>query len=183
MRPLKLVPCICLLALAQPARSQDQKKPAPVAQGIPGYFNPQTGKFQPMAKVPSEEQAELLLASTGGNFSVTVTITIKSSIPSTDAIACTFSASTLDAGSGREFEDTITVAATGTGSTRKCTPNMFYSWALSSAGSDTVALQVGVSATGTSSSPLPARESFQTLPSMKVPANGSTTLVSVAATL
>jgi hypothetical protein len=73
------------------------------------------------------------------------------------------------------MNDSMSVAATGTGASRKCVLDMFYSWPLSSPSSDTVSLSYSISAAGTGTSGPVTRESFQTLPSKK-PANGTTTV-------
>jgi hypothetical protein len=170
--------CVCLFGLTQPTRGQDtegsQKTAGPAQPGIPGYLDPRTGAFKPMAKVPLDESEIESVTATAGDFKVTFTITVKSSLPSTAVVSCTFSASTLEISSGLSMDDSMTVAATGTGSSRTCTLNMFYSWPLSSPSSDTVTLSYVISAVGTGSGTLD-RTSTQTLPSIKGAPSGTTT--------
>jgi len=176
--------CICLLGLTQPARSQQtegsQKKEGAAEQGIPGYLDPRTGAFKPMAKAPLEE-SDIEVTSTAGDFKVTYNITVKSSIPSTAPVLCTFETFVSDIGSGLTMSDTMTVAATGSGSSRSCSLDMFYSWPLSTPGNDMVTLSYSVDATGTGTGTFKERVSTQSLPSKK-PANGQTA-ITISATI
>jgi hypothetical protein len=162
----------CFAGLTQPVWSQASEHNG---HGIPGYLDPKTGAFKPMAKPPVEESESPAVAATAGDFKVTFTITVKSAIPATAPITCTFSASTFEAATGLSMNDSMSVTATGTGATRKCVLDMFYSWPLSSPASDTVSLDYSVSAGGPGSSGTVFRDSFQSLPSKK-PASGTTTL-------
>jgi hypothetical protein len=55
-----------------------------------------------------------------------------------------------------------------------------YSWPLKAASSDTITLSYAVEASGAS---LASRVSSQSLPSIKVPANGTTTTETIASTI
>jgi len=174
--------CICLLGLTQPVRSQKTNETP--QHGIPGYLDPRTGTFKPMANLASPEESEIeALAPSSGDFAVTFNISVKSSIPSTDTIACTFNASVYETTTGKDFTDSMTVAATRSGATATCKLTMFYSWPLTSPTTDLVNLTYTVSAGGTGSAVLPNRESFQTLSSIKVPAVGATTTEIIASTI
>jgi hypothetical protein len=168
----------CFTGLTQPVWSQTSEHNS---HGIPGYLDPQTGSFKPMAKAPPEE-TESTAAATGGDFKVTFNITVKSALPATAAITCIFTASTTDLASGLTMNDSMSVVATGTGASRKCVLDMFYSWPLASAASDTVSLSYSITASGTGTSGPVTRESFQTLPSKK-PATGGITTETITATL
>jgi hypothetical protein len=161
----------CFVGLTQPVWSQASERNG---QGILGYFDPQTGAFKPLAKSAPEEM-ESAAAATAGDFKVTFNITVKSAIPPTATITCIFTASTADLTSGLSMNDSMSVAATGSGASRKCVLDMFYSWPLSSPTSDTVSLSYSITAAGTGTSGPVTRESFQTLPSKK-PANGTTSV-------
>ena len=170
---------LCLFLLTQPAWSQEteegQKTTRPAQQGIPGYLDPQTGVFKPMAKAPLAESEIEPATSTAGDFKVTVTVTVKSSLSSTAPVSCTFTAGTFEATSGLTMDDSMTVAATGTGSTRTCSLDMFYSWPLSSPSSDTVTLSYSVVGVGTGTTGTLNRLSTQTLASIKGAPSGTTT--------
>ena len=171
--------CICLLGLTQPVRSQKTNETP--QHGIPGYLDPRTGTFKPMANTVQEEPE--IEAPSSGDFAVTFNISVKSSIPSTDTIACTFTASVFETTTGKTVNDSMTVAATRSGSTATCKLTMFYSWPLTSPTTDLVNLTYTVSAGGTASTVLPNRESFQTLSSIKVPLVGATTTETIASTI
>jgi hypothetical protein len=72
------------------------------------------------------------------------------------------------------------VKATISGSTAKCTVTIPYSWPLKSASSDMISMSYAVEASGTS---LATRTSSQSLPSIKVPPNGTTTTETIASTI
>ena len=175
-----LAVCVCLLGVSQPVRSQ--KTTETTQHGIPGYLDPRTGTFKPMANMAAQEEPEIE-APSSGDFAVTFNISVKSTIPSTDTISCFFTASVIGDASGKIFSDSMTVAATRSGSTATCKLTMFYSWPLSSPTTDLVSLEYSVGATGTASAPLPARESTQSLSSIKVPAVGATTTETITSTI
>jgi hypothetical protein len=164
----------CFAGLTQPAWSQASEHNG---HGILGYLDPKTGAFKPMAKSSSEE-IEPLVTSVAGDFKVTFNITVKSAIPATAPIMCLFTASVFDVTSGLSMEESMSVAATGSGASRKCVLDMFYSWPLSSASSDSVSLDYSVS-TGVAGL---TRSSSQSLPSKKPPPSGTTT-VTISSTI
>jgi hypothetical protein len=170
--------------VARPALSQN----GAATPGVPGYLDPQTGVFKPLIQQPVEEaDAPAAIAPTTGTLTFTITITVKSTNLGTDKIVCTANASTSEVvpPSGfRSVNETASVAATGSGSTRTCTVTIPYSWPLSTAKTDTVSLSYSVSAIGAAAGGgVPLRLSTQTLPSIKVPASGATTPISVDSTI
>jgi hypothetical protein len=174
--------CICLVGLTLPVRSQ--KTNESTQHGIPGYLDARTGTFKPLANLAPPEESEIeALAPSSGDFAVTFTISIKSTIPSTDTITCFFNASVFTDASLRTLNDSMTVAATRSGSTATCKLKMFYSWPLTSPTTDLVSLDYVVSAGGTASTPFPNRESSQSLSSIKVPAVGATTTIDIPSTI
>ena len=174
--------CICLLGLTQPVRSQ--KTNETTQHGIPGYLDPRTGTFKPLANLAPQEEPEIEAATPSpGDFAVTFNISVKSSIPSTETIACAFNAQVFGDASGKTVTDSMTVAATRSGATATCKLKMFYSWPLTSPNTDSVSLDYQI-VTGEFVSPaLPIRLSTQTLSSIKVPAIGATTTMTIAATI
>lgn len=190
--------CACLIGLAQPVWSQQTKPTAP--RGIPGYLDPQTGAFTPLAQNSVESQEELALTTpTTGKFVVTFTITISSSIPTTTLIGCEADASVIELNSTTHMIDNIVsesgdAVAKRSGSTATCTVTIPYSWVLANAATDTVTLSyivavdesVTVPANGTSpavTTVFRPRSSSQYIGVIKVPATGSTTDETVNVTI
>jgi hypothetical protein len=130
---------------------------------------------------PEESEIE---APSSGDFAVTFNISVKSAIPSTETITCTFTASVFEATTQQTVSDTMTVAATRSGATATCKLTMFYSWLLTTPTVDMVILDYIISAPSlTAPTALPFRESDQNLPSIKVPAVGATTKKDITATI
>jgi hypothetical protein len=175
--------CVCLLGLVQPVWSQKANEPA--KPGILGYLDPNTGAFRPLVQNPVEdEEVEPALAPTTGTFVFNFTITIASKNLGVDTIVCTASASTFEATGLFSATETASVKATVTGSTGKCTVTIPYSWPLKTAASDTVTLNYTVNAVPPAASAGEiARGSFQSLPTIKVPATGATTTETISSTI
>ena len=86
---------------------------------------------------------------------------------------------------GVHSEEAAVAATRGTG-TATCTVTIPYSWALANGSTDMVNLSYAIEApapASTSNPPLPNRISTHSLPSMHVPANGTTTTVTLTATI
>ncbi len=147
--------------------------------GVPGFLDPSTGTFKPVQRPVFD--LGLATPTFTGKFVFSFSITILSSIPATDQIGCFAFASTFDANSTRSIFESAAVQAKRAGSTATCTVTIPYSWALSSASTDTVfrSYEIFVPTTGG----LPSRGSQQSLASVRVPANGSTTTVTIKATI
>jgi hypothetical protein len=175
---------VCLFALTSPAWAQEEASQDALttksssSHGILGYLDAKTGTFRPM--VQAEEPSPALSFSTfSGTIEYKITVTIKSSIATSTPITCSGSASTFDATSSVSHEEEATVTATRSGSSATCTVLIPYAWALASASSDTVSLGYTITAGSTAV----ARVSSHSLVSIKVPANGATTIETVAVTI
>jgi hypothetical protein len=168
------------VALTQTVWSQQAKEA--VKPGILGHLDPKTGAFTPLVQRPLEDEEALEpLAPTTGTLVFNFTITIKSKNLGGDTIFCAADASVFE--SSTTLFDAIesgSVKATISGSTAKCTVTIPYSWPLKSASSDMISMSYSVEATGTS---LATRLSSQSLPSIKVPPNGTTTTETIASTI
>ncbi len=178
--PILLLICTSCL-IAAPA-VWGQAANAPAKPGILGYMDPHTGTFRP---VPAqiEEDAEAPAATTfTGTITVTLTITVKSASVST--FTCTADVSAVDGTTSPAFfEESNTVAATGTGSTRTCKLTIPYAWALTTQSSDSMNTSYSVFAT-TGATGLPQRTATRSpLDTRKVPANGATTALTAAVTI
>ena len=177
--------CICFALLTQPAWGQVRTQ----SRALPGHFNNGAAKPTPNAIDNNPEAGQASLTTFGGTFVFKITITIKSTNLSTDTIACTAGVDLIDENPTTfvvtgVWEEVAAVAATKSGSTATCTVTIPYSWSLANGSTDTVNLDYGIEAPAPgSSSPLPERLNTHSLPSMKVPANGTTTNVTVAATI
>ena len=112
---------------------------------------------------------------TTGKFDVTFEISLKS-IPPGTPINCTLTA--LVQGETSTFTDSMTVAATVTGSHAVCTVGMYYSWLLLNPGTDMVFLSYNTVAAGQNVS----RENGQSA-MIPVPMSGKPTDIFVEVTL
>jgi len=180
MKNLVLICVCCVLAApagwGQTANSQ--------AKGILGYLDPHTGAFRPVPAAPTEDPDVLAAATTvGGTVNVTLTITLKTA--GLTNITCNEELFVTDniTGGPRSYNESDTVAATGTGTTRTCKLSIPYSWSLVTPTTDSMTTSYSVIGfTGTSG--LPSRSSgLSPLDTRKVPANGTITALTAAVTL
>jgi hypothetical protein len=183
MRTKLLLICICCVIAVPAVRGQSgnsQSRP-----GVLGYLDPHTGAFRPIAPLVEDAAVEPPATTVfGGTINVTLTITVKS-VGMTN-VACTIGTSVGDAltTSPRFYEESNSVAATGTGATRTCKLSIPYSWGLSTAATDmmttTYTVMGGASLTGG----LPNRTSGASpLDTRKVPANGTITALTASVTI
>ena len=117
-----------------------------------------------------------------GTLVATFTITIDSTLPTSDQIACAVRTTVNDT-SGATYKEIAEVAATRSGSTATCTVKVPYSWGLSSA-SDTVQLEYDVvvpTALVTTNS-TPGRDSTRTT-AIPLPLKGATTTLTADITI
>ena len=117
-----------------------------------------------------------------GTVNVTITITVRTT--SLTNFTCSIAVSVLETSTTGvlTFEESNTVAATGTGSTRTCKLSIPYSWSLATPTADTMMTSYTVlGSTGTNG--LPQRTSARTpLDSRKVPPTGTTTTLTASVT-
>jgi hypothetical protein len=177
--------CICFALLTQPAWGQFRTQ----SRALPGHLNNGAAKPTPNAVEDNPDVGQAALTTFGGSFVFKITITIKSTNLGTDTIACTAGVDVIDINSTTfvitgVWDEGAAVAATRSGSTATCTVTIPYSWSLANGSTDTVNLDYGIEVPGSASNPpLPDRFNSHSLPSMHVPANGTTTTVTVAATI
>ena len=169
--------------IAQSAWSQQTST---AQHGILGYLDPRTGAFRPLAQTSAEnEQAKAATASpTTGKLVFVFSITIASTLASTETIICTSTASIIEIANGGALaiDETATVIATRSGSKASCTVTIPYSWSLPSITTDMVSLGYSISAVNAATVGV-ARLSSHSLPSINVPASGSTTMQDISATI
>jgi hypothetical protein len=176
-----LLICMCCVMVAPTVWAQtatSQAKP-----GILGYLDPHTGAFRPVPAAAEEDSALPAATTVTGTVTVTLTITLKTT--GLTNVTCTESVSVFDASttSPSSFDESNSVAATGTGTTRTCKLSIPYSWGLTTASTDSMTTSYEVfGVTGTTG--LPSRSSFHIpLDTRKVPANGSITALTANVTL
>jgi hypothetical protein len=121
---------------------------------------------------------------TTGTYTISFTITVASSIPTTDDISCSSELEVTGDKVGTVVE-TASALATRSGSTATCTVTIPYSWNLETPTTDKlyVSYYLLTPANTTVVDPAPARTSHLDSPyTTGVPASGSTTTVNVTAT-
>lgn len=176
---------ICFAALTQPVWGQAAQNPRPA---LPRHLGGLTTMPKPTAVEDNFDLAQAALATFGGKFTFKIAITIKSTNLGSDTIECNATASvgdfstTTGVNSGSYIEEE-SVLATRSGSTATCTVNIPYSWGLANGSTDLVGLSYGVEAFNTNTNSLPIRIHDRSLPNMHVPANGTTTTITVNATI
>jgi hypothetical protein len=160
-----------------------QAATAPTRPGILGYLDPHTGAFRPVPSAVEDGAEPAALTTFGGTVTVTLTITVKSTGITT--VICSAEVSVADGittGVVRLLGESNAVAATGTGSARKCVLTMPYSWALASQSSDSMSTTYIVSGSAASNG-LPQRSStVAPLDTRKVPINGTITALTANVT-
>ena len=161
---------------------------AAAARGIRGYLDPQTGVFHTIPHPVLQDDADApVLTAYSGKIVVTFTITVDSTIAATAKIGCEVDASLEDIGSGNFIsESAATAVARGSASTVTCKATIPYTWKLATASTDMIGLSYTITspvAVATAAAEFPLRISSQSLPSIKVPATGTTTTEAVAATI
>lgn len=177
--------CMCFALLTQPAWGQFRTQ----SRALPGHLNNGAAKPTPNAVEDNPDVGQAALTTFGGSFVFKFTIAVKSTNLGTDTISCYADVDVIDENMTTfvftgVYTEEAAVAATRSGATATCTVTIPYSWALANGSTDMVNPSYGIEApASTSNPPLPNRISTHSLPSMHVPANGSTTTVTVTATI
>ncbi len=179
-----LLVCACFLGMNATMWGQN----AAATHGIRGYLDPQTGAFHTIPHPELEDGAPPpALTTFTGKIVVTFTITVSSTIAATTKIGCQVDASLDDVTVGNFISESAASDVTrGSAGTVTCKATIPYSWALASSAQDTISLSYTITspvAVSTAAAEFPLRISTQSLPTMKVPASGTTTNISVAATI
>jgi hypothetical protein len=152
---------------------------------ILGYLNPANNSFRPLGVQSVAGPAVTIpqLAFTG-TISVTFTITVKSTIPSTTSITCTVSAEVVDP--QNIISEEAAVIATRSGSKATCTVSIPYSWLLTAslAPTEKAVLTYVIGTVPTTTAPgLQLRISSQEIAIITVPKTGTNTFEKVNATI
>lgn len=175
--------CACVLAITIPLTAQD----ASSTRGILGYLDPKTGTFHILPVPNAQDGAPPPTSTVTGKIVANFTITVDSTIASTAKIGCNISASVLDVTTGNSIiEEAGSAVTRGTGATVTCTATIPYSWTLGAASTDKVNLSYTIQspvAVTSGSALFPNRLSSQSLGTISVPATGTTTTETIAATI
>jgi hypothetical protein len=120
---------------------------------------------------------------TTGTYTIDFTITLASTVPTSDEIGCTLELEVTGDKVGTIVE-TAGAVATRSGSTATCSVKIPYSWNLNTPTTDKLYVLYAISSpvNYTTGSPLPTRASHVNVPATTVPATGSTTTLAIAAT-
>jgi hypothetical protein len=182
--------CICFVAFTPLLWSQNANHPMGHSRtaGVLGYLDPQTGAFRPVQRHPVSEDAiaEGTVTITG-TFVFNFSITLDTPVPSGDIVACYASADTYDDIRETGLDESASVQASVKGSTASCKVTIPYSWLMASPSSDTIELGytiVIVNPSATLGLEAATRDSSHSInPAFPVPASGTTTTVSISATI
>lgn len=180
MRVTKLLWIAMCFLLAAPA-VWSQATTTTSRLGILGYLDPQTGAFRPVPQAAAEDIEAPAAATIGGTIA-TLTITLKTTTLTN--ITCSAAVSALDGTTSPVFfEESNTVVATGTGTTRTCKLTIPYSWSLASAASDS--MTTGYTVLGSAGTTLARQRTASRSPLdvRKVPANGAIAARTASVTL
>jgi len=181
---------VLVFGLAPFSYGQFATKSRPTQRAL-GYYDPATGKFEPLA--PAQDSEAPPVVATTGTIVFKFTLTVKSVIPKNAVLGCTADASVSDSAFSGE-EHGSAVAKLVSGDTYSCTVTIPYSWPLSSPGTDSVyldseaSIDYGFQVTATNGAtttiePIEARGSSHSLTTIKVPATGATTTETIPITL
>jgi hypothetical protein len=174
--------CLCCSALVPAVWGQTAH--APAKAGILGYLDPQTGAFRPVPTATEENPDPSALTTYGGTITITLTITVKST--GLTSFSCTADVVAVDnagSASARGYSENVNATATGSGTTRTCKMTIPYSWSLLTQSSDSMTTSYSVTGLSTSSPLIGRSSNLYPLDTRKIPASGTTTALTAAATL
>jgi hypothetical protein len=124
MVPARLLASACFaLALCAGPFAAAWSQPA----GIPGFLDPQTGRFIVRPVAAESDRANTTYT---GTVKLVFAITIKSAIPTSTAIKCTAIIDAHDQAFTQQYTETATVTATRSGTSAACTVPVPYQWTL-----------------------------------------------------
>lgn len=156
---------------ASPANAQEQE--------LLGYLNPATGNFKPYAPALPAGARSATVGVNTGTISVAMSLTNKSGVATTSTLQCSVQLSVVDTTTGSYESTSYSALATVTPSSVTCTVNTPYSVVVEPS---TTRLTASLSITRLfQTSPVTSINEYnyvsiyENLPSMALPANGSTT--------
>lgn len=183
---------VLLLRFAPRAFAQLETRPFSPHRTL-GYFNPETGLFEPLHPMAQDSELPLSVTPTAGTPGFKFTITLKSTLSKNAILICSAQGAVIETGFSTT-EDGLGIAKLESGNIYSCTVSMPYSWLLNTPSSDKIilsykaetleAVQVtAANGTAISVTSTAGRSSSQTIASTPVPASGATTTETVSLTL
>ncbi len=176
-----LLICMSCILIVPALWGQTEAKQA-AKPGILGYLDPKTGAFRPVPMATDEELDPATFTTFTGTITTTITITVKSTGLTT--FGCTIEADVEDniTSAFRNYDESVSAVATGSGSTRTCKLTIPYSWSLATQSADSINLSYVVFG-GTSTNLTARTTGLSPLATKKVPSSGTTTTLTAAVTL
>jgi hypothetical protein len=174
--PKPIFVCICLCALTLLVWSQNQHVFAgQQAHGVPGYLDPQTGKFTTRAQSANPAVSETLtprVAELIFNFDIA-----HDDQPSGDTTFCSVDISDASTDEPLYYTELAQSVATVTAGVGKCTVTIHFDWSLEYASTDTVSVCYSMAYFNTSSNIFEPRNLTHCIANIAMPANGATVTV------
>lgn len=187
-RAVTLAVSVLILALVPFGLGQLATQSSP--QRTLGYYDSETGAFQPIPQTPDQEAPPV--TPTTGTLTFKFTIAMKTPLPKNAVLICSAGAAVIET-SYSTTESAFGIATLSSGTTYACTATMHYSWLLNSPATDKVILSykgqvlegIQVTATnGTATTVITGgRSSSQTTASIPVPISGASTTETISVTL
>jgi len=171
----------CFLGMSVSLWAQNAAAP----HGIPGYLDPRTRIFHSTPPLVSPDAEAPAKTTFTGKIVFNFTITVNSTIASTDAIACIAGGGLSDSGVSI-VEEAATSVTRGTGTTVTCSVTVPYSWNLATASTDKIRLSYSIFLPvnfTTTAGAYPNRQAGQSLGTIAVPPTGTTTTETITATI
>jgi hypothetical protein len=132
---IALVTAIALGALGGLAIAHAQTSNAPFQKKVFGFQDSRTGVFHPLGRSADLTESPAATTTYTGTIEVTVTITLKTALPSGDKVACNVGAVASSESEASPFttiayDESAISTASVSGSTATCKVNIPYSWVL-----------------------------------------------------
>jgi hypothetical protein len=132
---IALVAAIALGALGGSAIAHAQTANPPFQKKVFGFQDSRTGVFHPLGHSPDLSENPAATTTYSGTVEVTVTVTLKTTLPKGDSVACSVDAIATSETETSPFtsvayDETATSIASVSGSTATCKVNIPYSWLL-----------------------------------------------------
>jgi len=125
---IALVAVIALVTLGGSAQALAQTANRPSARRVFGFQDSKTGAFHPLGNSADITDAAAATTTYTGTVEATVTITLKTALPSGDKIVCTVTADASSenetAGTVFDYDESASSIATVSGSTATCKVNI-----------------------------------------------------------
>jgi hypothetical protein len=134
-RSIALAAAIALGTLAGSSVALAQTTNAAPGRKVLGFQDSRTGNFHPLGKsIDAAVEPDIATTAYTGTIEVTVTITLKTALPTGDKVACNVDAIATSASTTTSanvvIDESATAAATVSGSTATCKVNIPFSWVL-----------------------------------------------------